>query len=348
MQTSQVRLLEKTNKSIEKPVRKDIYILRGIGIIFVVLGHVIQGRISTWFFLFHMPLFFFLSGTLYRDKYSVSEYIKKKLVSLMLPYVVYLGMSNYRAILGFLVNLMRGISQDKFMFYIEHFKTQMYGGDALKGDLSTFWFITCLFFTQQIYHILNKLPSQRWLYGAMLGGYILSLLNQFVYPDFSLPLSINAVGIALIFFHAGQVYQYRLGERQSIARITIPLAIVLTAMFYLGWNIDFNMKGASYGIPVVSIIVSMLLLQPWFFVAKGIEKIKRIGPAIAYVGQSSLTILFLHQQIKHHVFWNRGIENPLFVSISTILICLVVYYLQNKLALTRLLFLGVQNRRRNA
>lgn len=37
-------------------------ILKGIGIILVVFAHVCSGYASTLVFLFHMPLFFFLSG----------------------------------------------------------------------------------------------------------------------------------------------------------------------------------------------------------------------------------------------------------------------------------------------
>lgn len=48
---------------------KWIDILRAIAIIFVVVGHTLtEGEVQTYFYSFHIPLFFFISGMLLKIK----------------------------------------------------------------------------------------------------------------------------------------------------------------------------------------------------------------------------------------------------------------------------------------
>ena len=66
-------------------------LLRGVGIIFVVFGHVTHDMpVREFIYGFHLPLFFFLSGTLFRDRNlaGFAPFIRKKARSLLIPYVV--------------------------------------------------------------------------------------------------------------------------------------------------------------------------------------------------------------------------------------------------------------------
>ena len=67
-----------------------IDVAKGIAIFLVILGHTkFIGR--DYIYLFHMPLFFFLSGMVYNEKYDEKpvEFILKKIKSLYVPYVLY-------------------------------------------------------------------------------------------------------------------------------------------------------------------------------------------------------------------------------------------------------------------
>lgn len=68
-------------------------ILKGIGIILVVLEHLAQDdHLSTWINAFHMPLFFFLSGVFFQPTF---ENWKKSCKRILVPYLIF-------AILSFL------------------------------------------------------------------------------------------------------------------------------------------------------------------------------------------------------------------------------------------------------
>lgn len=75
-----------------------IDVCKGIGILLVIIGHL--GTVwGTPIYMFHMSLFFILSGVCLSDKYldKKVEFAYKRFVSLMLPFIVFKGMA-YAAI----------------------------------------------------------------------------------------------------------------------------------------------------------------------------------------------------------------------------------------------------------
>lgn len=69
-----------------------IDISKGIAIILMVLGHTsIPKPISKYIWSFHMPLFFIVSGMMFKpSKYNnIVEYVKKRVKSLLVPYIFF-------------------------------------------------------------------------------------------------------------------------------------------------------------------------------------------------------------------------------------------------------------------
>lgn len=62
---------------------------KGIGIILVVMAHAMPRLSYIWIVInsFHMPLFFVISGILFKTKSNWMAYIKRKIITLYLPYV---------------------------------------------------------------------------------------------------------------------------------------------------------------------------------------------------------------------------------------------------------------------
>ena len=72
----------------EKARNKSIDALKGVGIILMVLGHMHYSALFEKFvFGFHMPLFFCVSGYLYKKPFSLKKYTVRKVQSLLVPYV---------------------------------------------------------------------------------------------------------------------------------------------------------------------------------------------------------------------------------------------------------------------
>lgn len=80
------------NLKVERNITIDC--MKGILIILVVLGHTYNSLTNNFIYLFHVGLFFVLSGYCFSQKYTDSlsslwELFKKRIKSLWIPYVVY-------------------------------------------------------------------------------------------------------------------------------------------------------------------------------------------------------------------------------------------------------------------
>lgn len=61
--------------------------LKGIGILFMVLGHMHFGKMfNHYVYTFHMPLFFLISGYLYKKPELLMKAVGRKAKSLLIPY----------------------------------------------------------------------------------------------------------------------------------------------------------------------------------------------------------------------------------------------------------------------
>ena len=111
--------------------KKNIDIFKGLLIILVVVGHYDTDIVHDVIFLFHMPLFFIISGLLLKKDHLMegTKYIKTKIQNLMIPYVVYLVIDLFF------------IRQD---YAAGSIVRALWGGRAVSG---VYWYITCFLFT---------------------------------------------------------------------------------------------------------------------------------------------------------------------------------------------------------
>lgn len=129
---------------------------KGILILLVVIGHYKRGLTHDIIFLFHMPLFFVLSGFLLkREKLLDTKYLKDRAWALMIPYGVYLSLDWVIIRRNFSVNT------------IAHL---IWGGRALDG---VYWYTTCFIAALFLFSFLIKNFSDKSVKLLILmgGGY---------------------------------------------------------------------------------------------------------------------------------------------------------------------------------
>ena len=128
----------------EKELSETISIAKAIGIILMVAGHT-SGCIGRDFiYLFHMPLFFIISGLFFKTKYLDNKraFATKRLKRLYIPFIIwntiFLLLHNYIYTLG--INPTKYVTMDYFVHAIKMlFFT---GREPLLGPL---WFLKSLF-----------------------------------------------------------------------------------------------------------------------------------------------------------------------------------------------------------
>lgn len=140
----------------EKQRDKNVDVLKGFLIILVVIAHFQRDTIHDTIFLFHMPLFFILSGLfLQKEKLSSKTYLKNKASTMLVPYCTYLMLD--------LFLIQRTYSPGSIL-------RALWGGRAISG---VYWYITCFLFTLFAFGFLLKHLKETTMKRIILigGGY---------------------------------------------------------------------------------------------------------------------------------------------------------------------------------
>ena len=185
-----------------------IDIAKGRGIVSVVLGHIYIPYVFSFIYMFHMPLFFFLSGFCFSNKNleNIPLFIKKKIKSLYLPMISFefLGIiSNH-----FLVKhrILPETSYCDFSNVLTVIKTLLLGD---YNHLSPLWFLRCLFlvsifFIFELYIIMRIKSKNSKKIVAVVGGLLLLVISYIsTKKPFFYDPSLDAVFLANFYYALG-------------------------------------------------------------------------------------------------------------------------------------------------
>lgn len=169
-------------------------ILKGIGIILVVVGHVFSNStVFDWLYSFHMPLFFLAAGWLYRKKSVLSD-IKRRFQTIVVPYFSF----------GLLVLLYWAVLErhfrDSSMTVMESFVGLLRGQyDYLDFNVHL-WFLPCFFMTVILYNALMNINRK-----AAYGVAILMSVVYIISPLPQLPWGIDRIFKYIGFYAVGNI-----------------------------------------------------------------------------------------------------------------------------------------------
>lgn len=311
--------------------------LKGIGIVAVVMGHAYgwrDGSILPLIYLFHMPLFFFLSGYLYKPSPDLLGFLRKKTFHLLVPYAAFLLLivvipDVYRAIAihDF------GLTEAKYSL-----KNAIYGGRRLEGAATAFWFVPCLFLTQQIFNFIAVRGRRGGLPLIILAAAVLGYVNSLLYQHARLPLNVNVVLGALPLFYLGYVFK-RYENRRWLTLAAFAVGILAVALVLSGMPNFYDMKVADYGIPVVTMASAIAVTIALIAIAKQLERVSVVSRGFVALGQASMVIMFVHQA----VFLMRaelGSNNRGYGIVLAIVVSYLLYLLAKRFAISRAVLLG--------
>lgn len=165
-------------------------IAKGIGIIIVVWFHA-RGPFHPYFSLFFMPLFFLISGYLYNPAISLCDFIKRKFLSLYVPFVFWnLCFLFLRSLNGFSLS-------HAIRFTVKVLLTLDKDGDYL----GAIWFLGALFTESVLYKVLDTFLS-RWQYRRAFITAVFCLRAVFAFR-IDLPYRLSRTLILGMFFAIG-------------------------------------------------------------------------------------------------------------------------------------------------
>lgn len=273
-----------------------IDIMKGILIIFVILGHSnLNKNVVDLIFCFHMPVFFIVSGYLCKEKSDLgyTKYFGRQIKKYMIPYIFY-----YIAC---------AIVYEDYNF--AHLLKCIYGGKAIGG---VYWFITVLLLVKCIYFCFIKDRSNQLKLLLIFLLYIFSMLQADLWGELFrdkmlLPWNIDIVPISLVYYYLGIIirkreYSIQLKEKKILvllSLITIIIFIYLKIIVQIDYTVD--MKYGAIGKFGINILIPFC----FFFILKEIsiylEQYKLLAKVFLLCGTQSLTVMYLHILIRDKV-----------------------------------------------
>lgn len=264
-------------------------VARGVGILAVVAGHVwTRGPLRDAVYSFHMPLFFLLSGMLCRPQ-PVGRFTMRQLVGQMRPYILFLGLL---VLADQIIEPMRG-HRPIFHDWPADFAALAYGGSALRGPYTIFWFVPCLMVGRMIHNLVAAWwPDPRTMPQVAIA--LLSLLLAYAVGMWTRegPLGLIATPMAVFLLWVGAVWRGVAWRGWMI----VPLALLSWAGLS-GIVPTLNMKAANYGWPILSIVAaiatSLLIFRLSVVIAPR-------ASVLGALGRASLVIMYLHVAVIHY------------------------------------------------
>lgn len=218
-------------------------VCRGIAIILVLYGHALSNDTQRFLiYAFHMPLFFFLSGVVFKHDRIKSFYsvIVKNFKTILFPYVLFAILT---FIVGFIILQPQNYTYDAIM-------KQIYGvlyGNGNNGYLAynvALWFLPCLFLVKVFFALLARIINNDKgiiliLITFSLFGYYFSAFQ----PESKLFFGLETAFTGIVFFGAG--YLWNKNEKLKhlfISNNLLILCVAIIATITFAW-LNFHFYG---------------------------------------------------------------------------------------------------------
>jgi len=281
-------------------------IMKGLAIITVVMGHC--GATGCHIIvLFHMALFFFISGYFYKEKYSESplNLLKKRLISLYLPFIKYeilfLILHNLFCKIGFYSTQANVVQNEYTISNIINNVVHILLFDGTEVLVSPLWFLASLFIVTMLFCLISFLTKNIKFKELIRGLVIITLFivgNYLTNINLNIKNSLfaqeifNAAFVALLFFYIGFIY--RKIERRIPMNILIAIEsyIILYVCAESGFVIDMRIN--YYPSIVMFLINSILGIYLMVYLSKKIDKVRFEFNLLKYIGRNTIIIMALH------------------------------------------------------
>ncbi len=248
-------------------------VLKGIGIVFVAIGHIYSNRtVFNWLYSFHMPLFFLAAGWVYKKKTILTD-IKRRIQTIVVPYFSF----------GLLVLLYWQVIERRFrdsdMSFIDAW-FGLFSGCYDNLDFNVhLWFLPCFFVTVVLFNIMMNLGGKKITYIAV----ALMSLVYVVLPMPELPWGFNRVFKYIGFYAVGVLLA---GRKIKIADRKIRVGVFAVSLLVLNFYLSLQnlTTGIMWFVTALIGVASIIL----------ISQLINENRILQYFGRISLIALCIH------------------------------------------------------
>lgn len=270
-----------------------VSIAKALGIILMVMGHAgCPEYLHDFIYLFHMPLFFFLSAYFFRDAKvveSAGQYVVRKFKNLYWPYIkwsiIFLLLHNLFFQIGFYDN---SLTWQELFVNVKCSVRGMWQGEHMLG---AYWFLISLFWESLLFGLIiwikHKTKSR---YLDLIAVILLFLVGYYAPID----LLINREMVILPIFYLG----YWAGTHKmdfSIRRsyLSIALLVCLPLLCYFATFMKVSVGIGEFYNSILFIVGSLAGIY-LIIIISGLVKSLRVGRWLDIVGGGTMSVLTFH------------------------------------------------------
>ena len=241
-----------------------IDLAKAIGIIFVYIGHCNIPGVNLYVYMFHMPLFFVISGFCWNIQRNGSmdfkSFLKKKFDGYIVPYFKICAICLMVIIIPHNLKTL-GLNDgfwDSLLKYLFGITIYSRGTVEWLPMCSPVWFLTCLFCAEILLYFIMK-TKYNLILVVMSGvlGYIMSLFGKIF------PWNIDSALSAIPLLYVGIVMK-KYWEHLSTPKyllFLIPICIIILAFFPLRVDFDGNDYESFIRLYLESVILVLTILS---------------------------------------------------------------------------------------
>lgn len=283
---------------------RSIDILRGIGIVLMITGHIGIGispyekYFSWWYHAFHMPMFYLISGCFFdRKRTEIQSFISHKAKTLLLPYAFW---GTFHILYNYTLNGDTAILRKNIEYF---FVDPTIGQVPIAGAL---WFLPALFWMSVIYFYINNWFRGKWQKYAV--SLTIGLCGMVATQNgIHLPFAMDAALVGVAFIGTGavlhEILQERANERLSQMKwyVFFPLLILVNVLIFCNEEVNFR-SGIynNYALAYLNAVFPTVIL--WRISQILDEKLngkwtKLAVDALSTIGRESIIYVCLNQWI---------------------------------------------------
>ena len=314
--------------------KKYIDILKGIGIFYVILGHVTHTSfLFRYIYSFHMPLFFFISGMLFvpSKHVSTSGYIKKKANSLLIPYIFF-----------YLVSLLywyfveyRIFGRDGDTTFLNELYRIFHGTGSIAAG--TLWFLPCLFCVEVLYCFMH---DEHHKYAGGIYSVIVFIIGSVCIHYHFCPqiLGLLQALVVMPVFAAGYYLRDKI-DAIIASPLKMKVAIMCIALVVQYLLLDYSILNLA-GFELSEFYIFFPLAFAFYLM---LSLIIRKNFYLEWIGKNSLFIFAFHGQIYRGIIiilsiflsvssseLREGYFSAVLITVITLFTMIPVTYIYNK------------------
>lgn len=287
-------------------------IVKGIGIILVVVGHFCWD-LTQFIYLFHLPLFFFVSGYLYNEeKYGDNPYLNvaARLKSSWMKYVLIFWVLIWTHNLWIDLKIAWVYPGTYNIADIAREMVEALFGQGGESFGITLWFVpvsvisTCLLgfvvsFSRKVEGVLQKknmkyLVQFVILLGCTVLGYYLEKTKV------TLPAESQVSLVVMPFLWVGYLLR---NAKMDIKAYLNPIVAVVCGVIVWLVSLEYRMDLAMKWVYPAMHIVALLGIYMCLYLAKALQKISGVKDILVLYGKETFGIMFIHLPLCRVFDW---------------------------------------------